>query len=100
MIIEIPNNLMYSIDRGVYDKKIATSNMAFMLSLHLNDTTASFLNTELFEQLHEECVLANIKKWCRETAVLEMLLGDVSSIAAYSINTETGKMTVKFKDEI
>lgn len=100
MTINIPNNLMYSIDRGAYDKKIATSNMAFILSLHLNDKNTDFLNSELFNNLHQECVLATIKKWCREISVIEILLGENFSIEAYSIDNETGKLTVKPKDEV
>lgn len=100
MEINIPNNLMYSIDRGVYDKKIATSNLSFMLSQHFDDTNADFLDSELFQQLHEECVLANIKKWCREISVIEILLGKNVALSSYAIDNETGKLMVRFKDEI
>ena len=100
MTIDIPNNLMYSIDRGVYDKKIATSNLSFMLSQHFNDTNADFLDSELFNNLHQECVLATIKKWCREISVIEMLLGENPSITTYLIDNDTGKLKVKFKDEV
>ena len=98
--MNIPNNLMYSIDRGVYDQKIAISNLSFMLSQHFNDSNTDFLYSELFKQLHEECVLANIKKWCREISVIEILLGKNVALTSYAINNETGKLMVKFKDEV
>ena len=99
MIINVPDNLMYSIDRGIYDTKIATSNLAFILSMHLNDENANFLESDLFNQLHEECCLEHIKKWCREISVIEILLGNDTPIASYKIDTVLGKLMVKFKDE-
>lgn len=100
MTINVPDNLMYSVDRGIYDTKIATSNLAFILSMHLNDENANFLESDLFNQLHEECCLAHIKKWCREICVIEILLGKDAPIASYTIDTVLGKLMVKFKDEI
>jgi hypothetical protein len=46
MIVSIPDNLIYSIDRGNFDRKMAISNMVFILSQHSNDKTADFLENK------------------------------------------------------
>lgn len=94
MIVTIPDNLIYSIDRGNFDRKMAVSNVVFILSQHINDETADFLETEFFQQLHEECCIAHIAKWCRDVYVLKQLIGSEHSIKNYAIDTITGKAQV------
>lgn len=89
MVFKVPQNLMYSIDRGNYDQRIAVSNMVFILSQHLNDETDNFLNTELFNRLHNELVIATIQRWCYEVTVAKDIVGkDVKSYTFDSVKAE------------
>ncbi len=96
--VNIPDNLIYSIDRGNFEIKMTISNVVFILSQHINDETADFLETEFFQQLHEECCIAHITKWCRDTYVLKKLIGSEHSIQKYAIDNIAGKAKVILND--
>lgn len=93
MVIEVPQNLMYSIDRGNYDQRIAVSNMVFILSHHLSDETDDFLNTELFKRLHNELLVSTIQRWCYEITVMKEIIGEV--IPNYTFDSIRAELIVE-----
>lgn len=93
MEIIIPRKLVYVLDRAVLEHKMAVNNLSFMLEQHTNDSTDDFLTSELFQRLHTELVIATVKKWCSEIAVLKNVVGNIPN--KYYIDIENAKALVE-----
>ena len=93
MVITMPQEYTYSIDRGEYDQRMARTNLLFMLEQHLDDETDKFLESELFKRLHHALVEATAARWCREVAVVRALAG--VGITDYKIDITRAELTVE-----
>lgn len=91
MIYDLTDTMCYFIDKGIYEKKMAIENMIFMLSKHLNDET--FLESNLFNKLHEKTIEKTAEQWCREMELVEMFVPE--SITYYKFDLSKKQLIVE-----
>lgn len=90
---EIPEDLSYFVDRGLYEQKMSTTNMAFLLSQHSNDGNAEFLKSEFFEEMHEKLINNTASAWVIKNELVKTLTGEYAS--NYTIDTSERILTVR-----
>lgn len=90
---EIPEDLSYYVDRGLYEQKMSTANMVFLLSQHSDDGNADFLNSELFEEMHEKLINKTASAWVIKNELVSTLTGEYSK--DYIINTSERILIVR-----
>lgn len=95
MVFKLSEDSCYIIDRGLYEYKMAIDNMGFMLARHAEDENADFLNSTIFEKLHEKAILAAAGRWYRETGIIEQYVQE--PVKFYSFDLTNGMLTVEIK---
>ena len=69
MTYKLQEDLNYILERNMYEQQMAISNLAFMLSQHLNDKTDIFLSSNTYKKLSEKLVITAITKWSYENEI-------------------------------
>ena len=76
MVVQVPENMKYVLDRGNYEYSMAINNIAFLISQHIEDENADFLDTALFDKMQDKLLTKAIQRWMYNTGVLINLLGE------------------------
>lgn len=69
--IKVPSEYKYIIDRLIYDISTREHNLAFMISIKQNEP--DFLDSELFNEMLDECISARINHWIVISGIMETL---------------------------
>lgn len=77
MIFNLTEDLCYFVDKGIYEQRMAIENMVFILSKHADDIDEQFLNSTLFEKLHEKTIEKTAGRWHRENEVIKLYTNDM-----------------------
>ena len=97
MVFNLPKDLSYMLEKGMYEQQMAISNMSFMLSQHISDETDDFLLSKIYEELSEKLIMATIAQWCYETEVVKRFSDEEA--VKYSIDMTKKLLIVENKHE-
>ena len=95
MVYNLTDDVRYFVDRGMYEQKMAIENIIFVLSKHIDDNNADFLNSPLFERLHDKVVEKSIERWYRENEIIHQFTN--GAISYYSFDLAQGILNLEMR---
>ena len=81
--IQVPENFKYVLDRGAFEYRRASSNLAFMLEKHASDPDGSFMDSSLYGWLKQRAIDTRVQQDLLLYGVLVNLFGEAEVPDSY-----------------